>query len=212
MIGASSPVNTWNGTFSAPNTDNDTTLLTYNKQHYYTYSDPEILAVLASPPYFEDLDQSEYETVDPNSTSYGSSKGTGSGSSYSNSFSAGVYTSWEHDVKIFNVTLFSTEVEAEINNHFTWETEQVSSVEYSAEYQTYAGQDTVVLYTVPVETYVYTAKVPVTDSKGNFKEYETQTMTATYRTEPTIKTLTLDDYETIAADYEELPSVDGKSC
>lgn len=207
VTGIQSSLKTWSGVFAAPDTDNDTTLLTYNKQHYYTYSDPEILAVLASPPYFDDLEQDEFETVDPNSTTYGSSKGSGGGSSYSNSFSAGLYTSWEHEVKFLGVTLFSTEVETEINNHFTWETEQVSSMEYSAEYQTYAGQDTVVLYAVPVETYVYTAKIPVTKANGTFDYYDTQTMTVNIPHEPTIKTLTLDDYESIAKDYEELPAI-----
>lgn len=207
VAGGNSPLKTWKGSFSVPDTDNDTTLLTYTKQHYYTYSDPEILAVLASPPYFGDLEQDEFETVDPNSTTYGSSKGSGGGSSYSNSFSAGLYTSWEHEVKFLGVTLFSTEVETEINNHFTWETEQVSSMEYSAEYQTYAGQDTVALYAVPVETYVYSAKIPVTKSDGTFDYYDTQTMTVNIPHEPTIKTLTLDDYEAIAKDYEELPAI-----
>ena len=207
VAGGNSPLKTWKGSFSVPDTDNDTTLLTYTKQHYYTYSDPEILAVLASPPYFGDLEQDEFETVDPNSTTYGSSKGSGGGSSYSNSFSAGLYTSWEHEVKFLGVTLFSTEVESEINNHFTWETEQVSSMEYSAEYQTYAGQDTVALYAVPVETYVYSAKIPVTKSDGTFDYYDTQTMTVNIPHEPTIKTLTLDDYEAIAKDYEELPAI-----
>lgn len=207
VAGGNSPLKTWQGSFAVPDTDNDTTLLTYTKQHYYTYSDPEILAVLASPPYFGDLEQDEFETVDPNSTTYGSSKGSGGGSSYSNSFSAGLYTSWEHEVKFLGVTLFSTEVETEINNHFTWETEQVSSMEYSAEYQTYAGQDTVALYAVPVETYVYSAKIPVTKSDGTFDYYDTQTMTVNIPHEPTIKTLTLDDYEAIAKDYEELPAI-----
>ncbi len=207
VVGVQSSLKSWDGIFAAPDTDNDTTLLTYSKQHYYTYSDPEILAVLASPPYFGDLEQDEFETVDPNSTTYGSSKGSGGGSSYSNSFSAGLYTSWEHEVKFLGVTLFSTEVETEINNHFTWETEQVSSMEYSAEYQTYAGQDTVVLYAVPVETYVYSAKIPVTKANGTFDYYDTQTMTVNIPHEPTIKTLTLDDYESIAKDYDELPAI-----
>ena len=29
--------------------------MTYTGKHYYTYSDPQVLAVLASPPYFSDL-------------------------------------------------------------------------------------------------------------------------------------------------------------
>ena len=35
--------------------DRDTAYLKYTGNHYFTYSNPEVLAVLASAPYFEDL-------------------------------------------------------------------------------------------------------------------------------------------------------------
>ena len=37
------------------NTDNDSSYMNYKGNHYFTYTDPKILAVLASPPYFKDL-------------------------------------------------------------------------------------------------------------------------------------------------------------
>ena len=37
------------------NTDDDTTFIEYTGNHYIAYSDPKVLAVLASPPYFEDI-------------------------------------------------------------------------------------------------------------------------------------------------------------
>ena len=216
-VGTSKPQNMWGNSsskvfkgaaFAVPNLDNDTTILTYKKQHYYTYSDPEILAVLASPPFYKDLDTDDYAAVDPNATSYGSSKGSGGGDTYSNSFYMGVYTSYEHEFKIFGVPVASAEAEFEMKHDFTWETEQLSSVEYEAEYETYQGQDTIVLYSIPVETYVYTAKVPVLNDDGTWK-YDTQDMTVNIPHEPTIKTLPLDDYEVIAKDYDELPQIAG---
>ena len=42
-------------TLCLANTDDDTSYMTYTGKHYYTYSDPQVLAVLASPPYFSDL-------------------------------------------------------------------------------------------------------------------------------------------------------------
>lgn len=41
--------------FLFPNSDKDTSYLTYNNNHYFVYSAPKVLAVLASSPYFEDL-------------------------------------------------------------------------------------------------------------------------------------------------------------
>ena len=38
-------------TLCLANTDDDTSYMTYTGKHYYTYSDPQVLAVLASPPY-----------------------------------------------------------------------------------------------------------------------------------------------------------------
>ena len=34
------------------NTDNDSSYMNYAGKHYYRYTDPKVLAVLASPPYF----------------------------------------------------------------------------------------------------------------------------------------------------------------
>ena len=48
------PVNS-SYTLCLANTDDDTSYMTYTGKHYYTYSDPQVLAVLASPPYFSDL-------------------------------------------------------------------------------------------------------------------------------------------------------------
>ena len=42
-------------TLCLANTDDDTSYMTYTGKHYYIYSDPQVLAVLASPPYFSDL-------------------------------------------------------------------------------------------------------------------------------------------------------------
>lgn len=116
-------VNGWENSaaipYCLPNTDNDTIVLRYTGKHYYTYADPEVLAVLASPPYFADLanDDDDSQMIE-SKTSYGSSHGSGGGSTYSNSFSIGVYTSWEHSFSMLGVELAHSEVEATINNAF----------------------------------------------------------------------------------------------
>lgn len=186
--------------FSLPNTDDDTIILKYTGEHYYTYADPEVLAVLASPPYFEDLaNEDDDSQMIESATSYGTTKGTGEGTSHSNSFSVGVYTSWEKSFKIFNVELFSAEAEASINNTFTWETQKTSSLEYEVTYSTMAGLDTVVLYSMPIESYVYEATMP---------DGTTQAMTVNIPYEPSVQTVSLEKYNAIRAGYPDiLPDV-----
>lgn len=186
--------------FCLPNTDNDTIVLKYTGRHYYTYADPEVLAVLASPPYFADLanDDDDSQMIE-SKTSYGTSKGSGSGSSYSNSFSVGVYTSWEQSFSILGVELAHAEAEAAINNNFTWETQNTSSIEYAIEYATMAGMDTVVLYALPIETYVYEAAMP-----GG----KTQTMTVNIPYQPSVRTISAEEYSSIQKVYRDiLPDV-----
>ena len=186
--------------FSLPNTDNDTTILRYTGEHYYTYADPEVLAVLASPPYYADLANGDDDSqMIESSTSYGTTKGSGSGTSHSNSFSVGVYTSWEKTWSILGVELASAEAEFSINNTFTWETQKTSSLEYEVTYSTMAGLDTVVLYSMPIETYVYEATMP---------DGTTQTMTVNIPYEPSVQTISLEKYEEIRAAYSDiLPDV-----
>ena len=190
--------------FSLPNTDNDTAILKYTGKHYYTYSDPEVLAVLASPPYYADLanDDDDSQMIE-SSTAYGKSKGSGGGTTHSNSFSVGVYTSWEKTWSMLGVELASAEAEFSINNTFTWETQKTSSLEYAVEYATMAGVDTVVLYSMPIETYVYEAQIP--NGSGG---YDTQTMTVNIPYEPSIQTLSPEKYNTIYHTYKDiLPDV-----
>ena len=75
------------------NTDNDSSYMNYAGKHYYTYTDPQVLAVLASPPYFADLlDRYDLSGNYPESTtSYSSSASSASavaGSSVSHRASA----------------------------------------------------------------------------------------------------------------------------
>lgn len=190
--------------FSLPNTDKDTAILKYTGEHYYTYSDPEVLAVLASPPYYADLANGDDDSqMIESSTAYGTSEGSGGGTTRSNSFSVGVYTSWEKTWSMLGVELASAEAEFSINNTFTWETQKTSSLEYEVEYATMAGVDTVVLYSMPIETYVYEAQIP--NGSGG---YDTQTMTVNIPYEPSIQTLSLEKYNTIYHTYKDiLPDV-----
>ena len=186
--------------FCLPNTDDDTIVLQYTGKHYYTYADPEVLAVLASPPYYADLANGDDDSqMIESKTSYSASHGSGGGVSHANSFSVGAYTSWEQSFSILGVELAHAEAEAAINNSFTWETQESSSIEYEVEYATMAGMDSVVLYALPVETYVYEATMP-----GGAK----QTMTVNLPYQPSVRTISLEEYAEIQAVYRDiLPDV-----
>ena len=83
-------------TLCLANTDDDTSYMTYTGKHYYTYSDPQVLAVLASPPYFSDLlDRDDLSgNYAESSTTYSSMKGTENGTSSSSTISVGAYVSF----------------------------------------------------------------------------------------------------------------------
>lgn len=188
------------------NTDNDSSYMNYANKHYFTYTDPQVLAVLASPPYFADLlDRDDLSGNYPESTtSYSKSTGSGGGSTSSTTISVGAYVSYEQDIKIFGVTVASWEAEATITAGFTWETEHTSTLEQTVTYSATSGEDKVAFYSIPMEIYEYTSYVP--DGKGGYDEVITA---VNIPHEASVRLLSLDDYEAIAEDYSVLPAISG---
>ena len=188
------------------NTDNDSSYMNYAGKHYFTYTDPQVLAVLASPPYFADLlDRDDLSGNYPESTtSYSSSTGSGGGSTGSTTISVGAYVSYEQDIKIFGVTVASWEAEATITAGFTWETEHTSTLEQTVTYSATSGEDKVAFYSIPMEIYEYTSYVP--DGKGGYDKVITA---VNIPHEASVRLLSLDDYEAIAEDYSVLPAISG---
>ena len=188
------------------NTDNDSSYMNYAGKHYYTYTDPQVLAVLASPPYFADLlDRDDLSGNYPESTtSYSKSTGSGGGSTGSTTISVGAYVSYEQDIKIFGVTVASWEAEATITAGFTWETEHTSTLEQTVTYSATSGEDKVAFYSIPMEIYEYTSYVP--DGKGGYDKVITA---VNIPHEASVRLLSLDDYEAIAKDYSVLPAISG---
>ena len=117
-------------TLCLANTDDDTSYMTYTGKHYYTYSDPQVLAVLASPPYFSDLLNRDDLSGNyaESSTTYSSMKGTENGTSSSSTISVGAYVSFEQEFSVFGVKIGSVEAEAAFTSGFTYETEHTSSL------------------------------------------------------------------------------------
>ena len=197
--------------FAAPDTDTDTTLIKYTGTHFLAYSDPTVLAVLASPPYFRDLAHLDGgdDYISGSETVYGVSSGSSTGTTSSSSISVGAYVSFEVEFSFFGIKGAKFETEVEYTHSWTKETENKSQLVQTVEYGTVGGQDTVVLYSIPMDVFVYDAYIPVTRSDGSVI-WEKQTMNVNIPYTASIKTLTLEDYDAIAEDYDVLPAIGGE--
>ena len=192
--------------FAAPDTDDDSVLLKYTGKHYLAYSDPTILAVLASPPYFSDLAHLEGgdSYIGNSETTYGVISSDSETNTKTSTISLGAYVSFEHDINFLGIHLGTIEAETEFTHGWTTETENTSTIAQTVEYGSIGGQDTVALYSIPMDVYVYNAYVPNGD--GTYNE---QTMTVNLPYNAVIKTLALSDYDAVAADYDALPQIGG---
>ena len=186
------------------NTDNDSSYMNYAGHHYYRYTDPKVLAVLASPPYFKDLlDRDDLSgNYAESTTSYSSTTGSESGSTGGTTITVGSYVSFEQEISVFGVKIGQTEAEAVVTHGFTWETEKTSSLEQTVSYSATSGEDKVALYSIPMEIYQYESYVP--DEKGNYEKVITE---VNLPHEACVKLLDLSEYETIAEDYSILPTI-----
>ncbi|HPF44309.1 MAG TPA: S-layer homology domain-containing protein [Syntrophomonadaceae bacterium] len=196
-----------NFSFTAPNTDNDSILLKY-KDYYFTYSSPIVMAVLASPPYFSDLKHLDGgDTYVYNSeTSFGKTEGGGTTTTQTNTVSVGGMVGFEHEFSIFDVKVASIEIEAEFEHEWTWETEQADSTDYSVTYTTFGGQDSVVLYSIPTDVFIYDAWTPNEDGSG----WSMSEMEVRLPYQPVTSVVEASAYDKIAAQYPEiLPVVGG---
>ncbi len=192
--------------FIFPNTDEDTAYLKYNQNHYFIYSNPKVLAVLASSPYFEDLMNRDdlSGAYIQSETSYAKTEGSSDGAVASTSIWAGAYASLEQDITIFGIKIGSIEASSTIKAKFTYEFEMNSTLEQTVAYSTSVGADAVVLYSIPTVVYEYTAYTP--DGKGG---YNAQAMTITSPHTAAIQVMDLETYEEIAKDYDDLPKIAG---
>lgn len=207
---SSSYISRTNTDFSASiclaNTDKDSSYMNYSGRHYFTYTDPQVLSVLASPPYFSDLmNRDDLSGNYSNSqTSYSSSSGSGSGYTASATIKVGAYVSYEHEFQILGVTIAKVQAEATVTAGFTFETEKTSTLEQKVTYIASAGEDTVAFYSIPMEIYQY--KSYVANGSGGYDEILT---TVNLPHEAAVRVLSLDEYESIAKDYSVLPKIAG---
>lgn len=158
---------------AAVDCDNDSTLMRYKGQTV-TWTKPEVLTVLQSAPYFQDL-QDTRDYLNQGQTAYGKGYGTGDKVTTGASLKVGTYVSYEQDFSIFGVKVASIQAEAQSTHEFEYgfEAEKQKSIDIT--YSGSAGDDYAVVYAVPYMEYQYETWVPgYTVTSDNLNTYIAQ--------------------------------------
>lgn len=169
---------------AAPDIDNDGLIADYQGKEY-AYNDPQVLAVMEAPPYFEDI---AYNNAGETAISF--SKGSGSSSGTSTANRIGAYVSFEQDFSFGGVVdlggfEFETAFEAEWNNSIEIEKSFTMTNSFSTE----QAESAVVLICIPVTVYHYNP----TSADGS-----KSTMDITVADAPIYKTIPLSEYNAAA--------------
>ena len=143
---------------AAVDCDKDSTLMRYKGQTV-TWTKPEVLTVLQSAPYFQDLEDTR-GYINQGQTGYGKGKGSGSSATAGTSLSVGTYVSFEQDFSVFGVKIASIQAEAQTKHSFNYGYEHNQTVETEVNYSGSAGDDYAVVYAVPYMEYQYETWVP----------------------------------------------------
>lgn len=143
---------------AAVDCDDDSTLMRYKGQEV-TWTKPEVLTILQSAPYFQDLEDTR-GYINQGQTGYGKGKGSGSSATAGTSLSVGTYVSFEQDFSVFGVKIASIQAEAQTKHSFNYGYEHNQTVETEVNYSGSAGDDYAVVYAVPFMEYQYETWVP----------------------------------------------------
>ena len=194
-----------NHVYAVLNTDNDTSYMTYTGEHWFTYTDPKVLAVLASPPYFKDLLSQDNLSGNyaESTTKFARMNGSGESSTYTNTISAGVTVGYEKSINalLFEIGKWETELNTQYNH--AWEKSVNTETTYTQEFSTSSGSDAVVFYSVPYEHYKYTVHYVDPETGESFDDVRTVNINKS----PCTATLELEKYNAIAENYSELPKI-----
>ena len=153
---------------AAVDCDKDSTLMRYKGQTV-TWTKPEVLTVLQSAPYFQDLEDTR-GYLDQGQTGYGKGSSSSSSAIAGTSLKVGTYVSFEQDFSVFGVKVASIQAEAQSTHEFEYEFQSTKEKSIEVRYSGSAGDDYAVVYAVPYMEYQYETWVPgytVTDDNLN---------------------------------------------
>jgi hypothetical protein len=153
------------GAITTANVDDDSPILAYQEQELL-YTNPVVLAVIASSPYYDDIEQ----VVDNAVTSFGTMVSEEQSTENSYGFTVGTSVSYEEDVEVFGITIASFEFSTELEYAMDWRYGGGTAVAKWTAYDCAPGEDKVVFTAVPMDVYYY--KV-VSSSNPDFKKGST---------------------------------------
>jgi hypothetical protein len=145
-----------------PNVDNDSFILRDTGNRELLFTDPQVIAVLASPPYYSGVNDDG-----DGGTSFGFSKSSASGSSNSFGFSVGFSIGYEFEAP-FGIS--SAEFELAVNNSFAWTQSSSTEISESWGWNTPTAQDLVLFTAIAFDVYYYEVlKAPPGERAGDAK-------------------------------------------
>ncbi len=185
-------------TLFASDTDIDSATLHYTGNHEIEYTEPRVLAVLASAPYYKDVanyDESG-DMLAFSGTKYGESSGNSREHSVTMDFNLGVYTnhSFKFGSRVMGwVNLIGMELGTTLG--YKYSREKIASVtnRFEVNYGTAGGENEVVLFSTPVEKYEYQVTTGAVDEDGNVSTSTSYRMEP-HPHQPVTVTMPIEDY------------------
>lgn len=139
----------------APDIDSDSTIARI-KDVSLTYTEPEVLALLESTPYFSEVDEGD---IGNSETAYGKENGEGSSVSTAEGLTTNIVAGFEWSVDdICAGFVCGAGFETSVEQGYTWETATSTTKKFSLNYSNDTGENQVIVYRRPVTTYRYEIK------------------------------------------------------
>lgn len=139
----------------APDIDSDSTIARI-KDVSLTYTEPEVLALLESTPYFSEVDE---EDIGNSETAYGKENGEGTSVSTAEGLTTNIVAGFEWSVDdICAGFVCGAGFETSVEQGYTWETATSTTKKFSLNYSNDTGENQVIVYRRPVTTYRYEIK------------------------------------------------------
>lgn len=139
----------------APDIDSDSTIARI-KDVSLTYTEPEVLALLESTPYFSEVDEGD---IGNSETAYGKENGEGDSVSTAEGLTTNIVAGFEWSVDdICAGFVCGAGFETSVEQGYTWETATSTTKKFSLNYSNDTGENQVIVYRRPVTTYRYEIK------------------------------------------------------
>ena len=139
----------------APDIDSDSTIARI-KDVSLTYTEPEVLALLESTPYFSEVDEGD---IGNSETAYGKENGEGTSVSTAEGLTTNIVAGFEWSVDdICAGFVCGAGFETSVEQGYTWETATSTTKKFSLNYSNDTGENQVIVYRRPDTTNRYEIK------------------------------------------------------